>query len=489
MSQRLTVRVKGGKPDPESLRKIEEFNQVLQANPLYAYVPHDKQMEFHASTDKLKAFIGGNRSGKTTAAILDCLIQSVDKDFLPDNLKPYKHHEGEFYCRLVSPDFTSTMEGVIFHKIRQWVPRAALKGGSWDKAYDKQRRVLRFANGSWWDFLTYEQDLDKFSGAALHRVCYDEEPPGDKGEAIRQECRARLVDFGGDEVFAFTPLLGLSWAYDAIWERRHDDDVTVVQVDMDDNPHLDQDAKRDFLAGLTKEEAEARKSGKFVHFSGLFYPEYSDETHLREAPNRDHLKGQDIVVGIDPGFRRTGVVWVAFDNDNGAFVFDEFYPQEMVVGPISEAIKDRNEFWGVDPIYVIDPSARNRATINAEGVEAEFAREGIYCEHGQNDRASGILEVKARLQQHRLVFSSDCRNILWEISRYRRDPRSNDEFAAIKRDDHLLDAMRYAIMARAWGNLAPNVGRQRRRGFSPTYEPPWSPPERTEQQGPLGVFT
>ena len=113
--------------------------------------------------------------------------------------------------------------------------------------------------------------MDKFSGAALHRVCYDEEPPGDKGEAIRQECRARLVDFGGDEVFAFTPLLGLSWAYDAIWERRHDDDVTVVQVDMDDNPHLDQDAKRDFLARLSKEEADARKSGKFVHFSGLFY--------------------------------------------------------------------------------------------------------------------------------------------------------------------------------------------------------------------------
>jgi phage terminase large subunit-like protein len=150
-------------------------------------------------------------------------------------------------------------------------PPGQLKGGSWDEAYDKQRRILQFANGSRFEFMTFEQDLDKFSGTALHRVHYDEEPP----EQIRSENQMRLIDYGGDELFTMTPLYG------------HDVDVrqdvgsatapgyTVVQVDMDDNPHLNQEAKERLLEGLTHEERQARKEGRFVHFAGMVFPEFT----------------------------------------------------------------------------------------------------------------------------------------------------------------------------------------------------------------------
>jgi hypothetical protein len=89
-------------------------------------------------------------------------------------------------------------------------------------------------------------------------------------------------------------------------------------------------------------------------------------------------------------------------HENAGLVFDEWCPENenMVVPELAEGIKRRNkEKWGgIKPRYVIDPSARNRATVNAEQVEAEFARAGIFCQHGQNDRAAGILEMKARLQ-------------------------------------------------------------------------------------------
>jgi phage terminase large subunit-like protein len=113
------------------------------------------------------------------------------------------------------PDFTATMEGVVYQKLREWAPRAQLVGDSWSKAYDKQNRILRFKNGSWFQFMTYEQDLDKFGGAALHRIHYDEEPP----ESIRKECLMRLIDYGGEELFTMTPLMGMTWMFDAIWEK------------------------------------------------------------------------------------------------------------------------------------------------------------------------------------------------------------------------------------------------------------------------------
>jgi phage terminase large subunit-like protein len=160
----------------------------------------------------LKAFLGGNRSGKTTCGIVDDLIQACSPESCPEPSAALQEVAARpSSVRIVAPDFVSTMEGVIFSKLREWCPSATLEGDGWDKAYDKQRRMLWFSNGSWMQFLTFEQDVDKHSGAALHRVHFDEEPPSD----IRRECLMRLIDFGGDELFTMTPLFGMSWMFDS----------------------------------------------------------------------------------------------------------------------------------------------------------------------------------------------------------------------------------------------------------------------------------
>ncbi len=425
----------------------------LEANPLITYIPHPKQKDFHAAKTKYKAFFGGNRSGKTIGSITDDLIQALDPEFIPPHLLPYKKWGPEssgwpFKGRIVTPDFTRTL-GYVTEAIRKMVPTVALLGGSWEKGYDKQNRVVKLGNGSQIEFMTAEQDVDKFGGAALHRVHFDEEPPGEKGFQIFKECGARLIDYGGDLTFSMTPLLGLSWVHEVVYERRNEDGVTVVTVDMDDNPHLDEKAKREYLENLSQEERDARKSGRFIHFGGTFFPEFGDD-HIVAAPKPKDLEGQDIVVGIDPGLNRPGITWTAFDNENSALVFDELIPAQMTPEAQSVLIKERNKLWGIDPAYVIDPSARNRATVNAEQLEAEYARAGIYCAPGQNDRASGILELKRRLQKGELVVSRDCRLLIWEFPRYRKAPDAPNEFDAVKHNDDLLDSLRYALMSRAW---------------------------------------
>src|ERR1022692_4380701 len=95
----------------EVLALSEELEPTYQQNPVLRYEPHPKQIEFHRSTDHFKCFLGGNRSGKTTAAILDDIIQAVDKDCLPDRLLPYKKFEPPFHCRIIrSEEHTSELQ-------------------------------------------------------------------------------------------------------------------------------------------------------------------------------------------------------------------------------------------------------------------------------------------------------------------------------------------------------------------------------------------
>jgi hypothetical protein len=436
---------------------LRKAKHELESNPLASYLPEPKQTPFHTAHTKIKAFIGGNRSGKSTSGVVDDLIQVVDRECLPSHLCPFKRWEPPIRARIVAPKFNENIEQVIFPMIRRWVPKAQLKGGGWDSAFSKSRRVLEFANESTIQFLTFDQDLDAHAGAALHRAHFDEEPEGEKGMALFQETMMRLSDFDGDFVLTMTPLFGLSWAYDEIFKRRLDPSITVVQVDSSENSYVDQAALEREFARMPKEMRDARKHGKFVHFAGKFYPEFGED-HLVDPPSPEHVKEQAIVVGIDPGLNRTGVVWAAFDNDNVALIFDELYPEQAVVEDVAKQIHQINRKWGIDPdYYVIDPSARNRATVNAVRIEDAYLREGIGTVHGQEDRGAGIMEVKRRLQHQGLFVSKVCANLSNEFEHYRRDPNSNDEFAAVKKNDHLVDALRYLCMSRPWAGDSPPI--------------------------------
>ena len=450
-------------PEPEKSRKLEmlrAYVQLKEDNPLQFFHccpercempecrPHPKQHLLLQSTDRLRAFFGGNQSGKTTIGVVDDLIQAVDEDVLPERLKQYKQYRAPFHGRVITPDATSTRD-VVLEKFRELAPKDQLTGGSFDTAYEKARAVLSFANGSSIDFKTFEQDRDKHGGATLHRVHYDEEPPRE----IRNEARIRLVKYRGDELFTMTPLEGMTWMLDEVWELRHQEGITAVQVDMTENPWLDKQAIDLALSGLTKEEVQARKEGRFVHFAGLVYGEWDDQVHVCQQPKIKVVQGWDVIVGVDPGVRGTGVVWVGFDNENVSCTFDELFVsgEDAIPENVAERIRAKNKQWGIQPDFtVIDPAAASRSVQTGESIEAAYQRAGVYCVHGQNQVEAGVFERKRKLQ-HRPplhTVSRTCQRLLWENSRYRIDDRADGKFQVVKRDDHELDAERYVLMAR-----------------------------------------
>jgi len=471
----------------EVTKMLAQMEALHEDNPLLLYQPYPKQVAFHESHDRLKVFFGGNRAGKTTCSVADDLIQAVDTSALPEHLLPYKKWEPPFYCRIISPDFTATTEGVLFPKIRELVPKSQLEGGSWTKAFDKQQRVLRFANSSMIQFLSSEQDIDKFGGAALHRVHFDEEPSGEKGHQVFLENRMRLIDHMGDMVFSMTPLQGLSWTFDEIWEKRGEevskgifqtDKSTVVVSSIYDNPYLNEEQIEAAMEGLSSKEKMSRAEGRFVHVAGLVYgDEYDPVKHVVKPPSRSSLKDKTIMVGIDPGIAVTAVVFCAFDKANKMIVFDEISLSDTSAIPenAAKAIREVEGKWQIKPaFYLIDPAARQRNLTNAEQVAGNYLRAGITTLPAQNAIEAGVFEMKRRFEQGAIEIADSCARLLWELERYRIDPRG-DGFKVIKTHDHALDALRYVAMARPQNPSTLPMTKLQQRKYTPGFAQPFTP--------------
>lgn len=465
----------------KALQLMQRFRDRRRANPLEAYDPHLKQVEYHSSIgNKWRMFAGGNRSGKTTAGILDDLIQVAPRELLPEHLLPYKKWDCPFYCRICTPDMKNTMLPVVIPKMRDWVPSELLKNGEFDASWDKSNWCFRFECGCRFDFQTYEQTLDKFGGAALHRVHFDEEPPED----IYKECLMRTIDFNGDLTFTMTPLQGMTWTFDGIWGMRHMPNYHVTVSDMDENPYLSVEGREAALSGLTAEELDARKRGLFVHFGGLVYNTAKWHERIIDPPSRDFVNDCEIVVGIDPGIRTTGVAFEAFDRDNRSFQFAELRLDNHDVPMVVAEVKRVKAAWGIEGrrevTDVMDPAARSRSPVDAVTLESEFASAGLPCVRGQNDVETGIGIFRRRLRDAAGFISRDCHLTTWEAERYRIQPDpptgGDGKFRVIKKNDHIMDAKRYAQMHRPW-----IVERGPPRVPAPGQDIAYAPPRRDRQ--------
>ncbi len=451
---------------PPELRKeaeevLERLSEVAETQPISVYYPHEKQKYFHMMRHGFKAFFGGNQSGKTVGGLADDLIQALDEEALPVHLRKYKYFKPPFMCRIFTTDLI-TLQLVTLEKLKALVPFDELQGDSWEKAYDKQLRTLRFKNGSIFQFMTYEQDTKRMGGASIDRVHYDEEPP----LAVRNENLMRVMAQGGDEILTMTPLEGFTWTYEDIYEYCEKSgkevaegvyaapDKAMVMVDIEDNPAISKKNREKTLAEYAPDERKARKTGRFIPLEGIIYKGFDPNVHVIEQG--EISENWNIVVGIDPGHRHEcGVVWCGLDEHDNMIIFDEFKQSEFLIKDICEMIHSANAAMGLNPIYyVIDPHARNRNQQTGRSDQMEFADYGINPILGQDDVKTGIDVIKTRLHEERLWIYDNCVNLQREFKTYRWKPqtRTDDDGkpVPVKRNDHLLDALRYVAMSRPY---------------------------------------
>jgi phage terminase large subunit-like protein len=441
----------------ELLRRVK---RITDRNPLAAFNPYPQQREFLAARARSKLFLKGNQAGGTTIGLVDDLIQACEREAIPSHLAEFKRLEPPVFGRLFTPDFDHTMDQVLLPKLRALVPKDQLMGQSWSKAYDKRHRVLRFKSGSWFQFNSYKQEVSDLSGATLHFVHYDESPPREH----RTESKIRLVRYGGNELYTLTPVEGIEqWIYEEFWEpwergERDPEMIWIVTASMDDNPYLSEKDREWVLEGLTAEEREARRHGRFIALHGLVYPDFDRHVHVVSATSLPN--NVNVIVGIDPGTRyAAAVLWAAIDTRRRWRFFEELKVPGMRIEEVCDRIHRLNAKWDVEPtMYLIDPAARSTAHQTGRSDQDVYAEHGVRAIPAQNDVRMGINRLKQLFSledgEPRAVIYDTCSDFIGEIKKYRwKDPpKSGEETreAPVKRDDHLADCARYMAAARPY---------------------------------------
>ncbi|MFE1914973.1 terminase large subunit domain-containing protein, partial [Streptomyces anandii] len=360
--------------------------------------------------------------------------------------------------RIVSVDFANGVNKIIIPQLQQWVPPSQLRGGSWYSAYDSQERILNFDNGSFVELMSYDQDLDKFAGTSRDFIHYDEEPPED----IRTECRARLIDRKGREWFTLTPVEGMLWIFDQIYEPglAGHPNIDVIEVEMEENPHLDQDEVREFLESLSEEERKVRGSGKFVTRGGLVYKTFNLKTHVINPINPAEYVGPQYrwYMSLDHGFNNpTAVLWHIVDSNNRVITFSEHYESEKTIDYHAQVIKNREATHGRGPdLRVCDPALAQRQALTGTSIQTEYAMRGIGMAFGNNDVLTGVAKVNQYLEiasdgKPNWLITANCANLIKEMQRLRwktwaskKQQSENNAYDQIhKKDDHACDSARY----------------------------------------------
>ena len=420
---------------------------------IYGYKPMEKQERFHSSGAKGRLFLGGNRSGKTVGGATEAVMWLTGKH------KWLRTPPPPIRGRCVSVDFVNGVEKIVRPEIAKWLPLSELKGGSWETAYDKELRTLYLENGSFIEFMSYDQALEKFAGTSRHFVWFDEEPP----HSIFNECLLRLVDTGGHWWITMTPVNGMTWVYDTVYiAARTNPTLYVVETGIDDNTYLSVSEVDQVISLMPTDEKEARRYGKFMAIGGLVYKDFSLESVL--APVVDSVYCPNMQKEwthfrmMDHGFNNpTAWLFGCADTEGRILIYDEIYVDHMVVSDIARLVHVKQRDLGILPAYSVgDPSIVNSDPITGTSVHIEYATHGIPIVPGNNDVDAGINLVAQRLKERLLYVTRNCEYTIREFAKYRwatwataktRDDKNAKE-EPHKKDDHTMDALRYGVASR-----------------------------------------
>ncbi len=437
----------------EKLLKIELEQKQRESDALFNYnrkVVHEKQMAFHKCQKRNRWVFGGNRSGKTECG-------AVETVWMARGIHPYRQNRENVFGWVVSVSYEVQRDVAQSKILKYLAPRyiedvVMMSGKKGSPEYGIiDHIVVRNAFGglSRIGFKSADQGREKFQGASLDFVWFDEEPPKD----VYDECRMRVFDKAGDVFGTMTPLKGLTWVYDEIeLNCFQSPEVWSEHIEWIDNPYLPKQEVEMLLKSTSDEAQETRRFGRFHTDTGLVYPEFDQNIHVIEP--FDIPYDWQAGISIDPGLNNpTSCHFYAVDGDSNIFVVAEHYEKGKDIDWHAEKIFEmaKQLDWRTDSKgrlnALIDSAANQRTLASSKSVAELFCEKGILVNPKVNkDMFAGIARVKELFSQRppKIFIFKSCVNLIREIKSYWWGNGDRPK----KIDDHALDELRYFVMSR-----------------------------------------
>ena len=454
----------------ETLKRLAKY----KAMPLCSFMPstnvhtgEKKFLRWLVSWTIIRALWGGNRTGKTETGgfLFTCLC-------LGESLTPYLPYMTA-EARVVAEECirkgsrngwaASVSYGLQpfgnQEKILRYLPKEEIAAVAYLRRAENIISQITLKNGRTINFKSYEQGREDFQAAGVGVVWCDEEPPKDIWQEIglRQEAGVTLY-----RILTMTPVQGMTWAYRDIHLSKSLN-ITQETVGWDDNQYLTEEQKLEMAEGLSLDELEMRRLGKFVKKEGRVYKLFDLSLHTVPADFEPEIGRHVIYRAMDFGFAMDHpfvCLFIAMDTDGDCVIYDELYLRETGQEDTVSAILGKTKPF----------KARGSWGDSARPDWIDYlSKHGVPTQKSIKDVELGIAKVTEWLTPHsqtgkpRLKISMRCTELLDQLNNYvypkKQNLEDNGRRLPEKQFDDGPDALRYFVMT--YGDNTGTVGEAR----------------------------
>ena len=292
----------------------------------------------------------------------------------------------------------------------------------------KSEQLFVFHNGNELFFRGLD-DPEKIKSMEFNYIWLEEATEFDFEDYI--QLRLRLRRFTSDHrnkmFLTFNPISRKHWLYKEFFTKPQDD-VSILRLTYKDNPFLNEDYCN-MLEALQYQDERLYKIyalGEFADLISLVYTNYHIEEIEGDYSDR-------IICGLDFGYNNPSALVKLAITDSEIIVLDEFYKSYLTN---SELIQELRKIGITNELIVCDSAEPARIR--------ELQQAGFNAVPASK---TNVLHEIDMLKRFKIRISPHCVNFIKEIETYswKVDKNGNILEEPVKFNDHLMDAMRYAV--------------------------------------------
>lgn len=365
--------------------------------------------------------ISARRTGKSFAASILALAKL---------LEPNRQ------VMVVAPNYN--LSSIIWDYVTGFIKQLGLEC---DK-FNQKDKIVALVNGSTFRLLS-ANNRDSLVGRAAHLLIVDEAAVIDSDEYYNRDLRPALSTFKDSRaLFITTPRGKANYIYDYYLRGNelHDEypDWGSARYDWTSNPMLSEsdvnEARKSIPESLFLQEYYC----EWTTFEGQIYTSIDEQRHMINVVETVKLEHLEVIGGLDMGFRdSTAFVVIGTDTEN-YYVLDCYINSEGATSQHAEVIKELEEKWNIDLIYIDSAAAQTKADLAYDY--------DIFCENSIKSVNDGIAFIQSLLEKDRLFFDeNNTIPVFQAMAAYRWNPKTETQKPIHDNASHFCDALRYAI--------------------------------------------
>lgn len=361
-------------------------------------------------------------------------------------------------CYYFAP-FQKQAREILWQRLLQFVPRAFYNA---EAGINKTEGRITLLNGSFIK-LDGSDNFEAYRGVTPDIVAYDEFK--DFRPEFHVAMEPNLAPKNAPLLIVGTPP-DVEGQYTELAEEIRADsrDGFWIEAPSSENPHIPSDwlekTRTKLIARGEPDTWEREYMGRFVKGGARsIFPMFNSALHTVEPERlrrelRDDLHKLEWYLAADPGTTTTfaALILAIHPYTRKVYVFDEIYEQDTkntTTGRIWPLMRDKmalanpNALPDSDTWYrVYDEAAAWFAAEVLDRYNVQF----VPTAKAAAAKETGLGLIKDLMTSRAIVISRACEKLIWEVESYMLDANGRIP----KKNDHLIDALRYALHAASY---------------------------------------